>query len=70
MSLLAGFRVVEIGGGLAAAVCGRLLADIGAEVTCLDPDNSTPLADYLNHGKPIVAGDRAAALSAAESDRL
>ena len=66
MSLLAGFRVVEIGGGLAAAVCGRLLADIGAEVTCLGPDNSTPLANYLNHGKPIVAGDPAAALSAAE----
>ena len=66
MSLLAGFRVVEIGGGLAAAVCGRLLADIGAEVTCLGPDNSTPLANYLNHGKPIVAGDPATALSAAE----
>ena len=66
MSLLAGFRVVEIGGGLAAAVCGRLLADIGAEVTCIDPDNSTPLANYLNHGKPIVAGDPATALSAAE----
>jgi crotonobetainyl-CoA:carnitine CoA-transferase CaiB-like acyl-CoA transferase len=66
MSLLAGFRVVEIGGGLAAAVCGRLLADVGADVTCIDPDNSTPLADYLNHGKRIVAGDPKAALSAAK----
>ena len=59
MSLLAGFRVVEIGGGLAAAVCGRLFADVGADVACIDPDNSTPLADYLNHGKRIVAGDPA-----------
>jgi crotonobetainyl-CoA:carnitine CoA-transferase CaiB-like acyl-CoA transferase len=66
MSLLAGFRVVEIGDGLAAAVCGRLLADVGADVTCIDPGNSTPLADYLNHGKRIVAGDPAGALSAAD----
>ena len=66
MSLLAGFRVVEIGDGLAAAVCGRLFADIGADVACIDPDNSTPLADYLNHGKRIIAGDPAEALSAAD----
>src|SRR6516165_4157188 len=66
MSLLAGFRVVEIGEGLAAAVCGRLFADVAADVVCIDPDNSTPLADYLNHGKRIVAGDLAGALSAAD----
>jgi crotonobetainyl-CoA:carnitine CoA-transferase CaiB-like acyl-CoA transferase len=66
MSLLAGFRVVEIGAGLAAAVCGRLLADVGATVACVEPDHSTPLAEYLNHGKRIVAGDPTAALSNAE----
>jgi crotonobetainyl-CoA:carnitine CoA-transferase CaiB-like acyl-CoA transferase len=66
MSLLAGLRVVEIGEGLAAAVCGRLLADVGADVVCIDPDNSTPLADYLNHGKRIIAGDPVEALSAAD----
>src|SRR6516165_7987133 len=66
MSLLAGFRVVEIGEGLAAAVCGRLFADVGVDVVCIDPDNSTPLADYLNHGKRIIAGDPAGALSAAD----
>jgi crotonobetainyl-CoA:carnitine CoA-transferase CaiB-like acyl-CoA transferase len=66
MTLLVGFRVVEIGEGLAAAVCGRLLADVGADVACIDPDNSTPLADYLIHGKRIVAGDPAAALSTAD----
>jgi crotonobetainyl-CoA:carnitine CoA-transferase CaiB-like acyl-CoA transferase len=66
MSLLAGFRVVEIGEGLAAAVCGRLLADIGSDVACVDADNSSPLADYLNHGKRIVAGDPAAPISAAD----
>src|SRR6266404_3572577 len=64
MSLLAGFEAVQIGDGLAAAVCGRLLADIGARVGCIDPDNSTPLAAYLNDGKPIVSGP--AALSAAD----
>jgi crotonobetainyl-CoA:carnitine CoA-transferase CaiB-like acyl-CoA transferase len=66
MSLLAGFQVVQIGKGLAAAVCGRLFADVGADVTGLDLDNSTPLAEYLNHGKRIVAGDAATALSAAD----
>jgi crotonobetainyl-CoA:carnitine CoA-transferase CaiB-like acyl-CoA transferase len=54
MALLAGFRVVQLGQGLAAAVCGRLFADVGAEVLCLEPDTSTALAAYLNHGKTIV----------------
>ena len=66
MSLLAGFRLVEIGESLAAAVCGRVLADVGADVACIDPDKSTPLAEYLNHGKSIIAGDPAGALSAAD----
>jgi len=65
MALLSGFRVVQLGQGLAAAVCGRLLSDVGADVACIDPDTATPLATYLNHGKPIIAatGD---ALAAAE----
>ena len=55
MSLLNGLRVVQIGGGLAAAVCGRLLSDVGAEVACIGADCSSLLARYLNNGKPIVA---------------
>ncbi len=55
MSLLSGLRVVQIGGGLAAAVCGRLLSDVGAEVVCIDADHSSRLARYLNDGKPLVA---------------
>jgi crotonobetainyl-CoA:carnitine CoA-transferase CaiB-like acyl-CoA transferase len=51
MSLLAGFRIVQLGEGLAAAVAGRLLADLGAEVRCVDADRSTLLAQYLNDGK-------------------
>jgi len=57
---------VQIGDGLAAAVCGRLFADIGTDVVCVGPDKSSPLADYLNHGKRIVADDLAAGLSAAD----
>jgi crotonobetainyl-CoA:carnitine CoA-transferase CaiB-like acyl-CoA transferase len=57
MSLLRGLGVVQIGGGLAAAVCGRLLADLGADVTCVGPDRSTPLAANLNDGKPVAAQD-------------
>ena len=57
MALLAELRAVQVGDGLAAAVCGRLLADIGAAVTAIDPSLSTALAQYLNHGKTIVSGN-------------
>ncbi|HEX3404280.1 MAG TPA: CoA transferase [Acetobacteraceae bacterium] len=50
MSLLNGFRVVQIGDGRAAAVCGRLLADVGAAVMRVDASHATPLQAYLNHG--------------------
>jgi crotonobetainyl-CoA:carnitine CoA-transferase CaiB-like acyl-CoA transferase len=60
MSLLAGFRVVQLGDGLAAAVCGRLLADTGADVTCVGPDKSTYLRAYLDRGKAVVPGDTGA----------
>ena len=66
MPLLAGLGVVQLGDCLAAAVCGRLLADVGADVAWVGPDNSTPLAAYLNHGKRILADELAAALSAAD----
>jgi len=66
MRLLGGFRVVQIGGGLPAAVCGRLLADVGADVSCVDPDKSTPLADYLNHGKTTDTAVARGALTTAD----
>jgi crotonobetainyl-CoA:carnitine CoA-transferase CaiB-like acyl-CoA transferase len=50
MAVLEGFRAVQIGRGLAAAVCGRILADVGADVTRIDADRSIPLAEYLNDG--------------------
>jgi len=66
MRLLGGFRVVQIGGGLPAAVCGRLLADVGADVSCVDPDKSSPLADYLNHGKTTDTAVARGALTTAD----
>jgi crotonobetainyl-CoA:carnitine CoA-transferase CaiB-like acyl-CoA transferase len=57
MAVLEGLRVVEIGPGLAAAVCGRMLADVGAGVACLDPALASPLARHLNHGKASAVGD-------------
>src|SRR3954451_19937125 len=64
MSLLQGLGVVQIGKGLAAAVCARLFADVGADVSCVDPDISTPFATYLNHGNSFLANDTAARNSA------
>ncbi len=55
MTLLAGFNVVQLGGGSAAAVCGRLLADAGAHVICIDPGAGTMLLAYLNRGKAVAA---------------
>src|SRR5512139_4098251 len=67
MTLLGGFKVIEIGGGSAAAVCGRLLADVGAQVTCIDPDDGTMLLACLNRGKAVAANatERCEALAAA-----
>jgi crotonobetainyl-CoA:carnitine CoA-transferase CaiB-like acyl-CoA transferase len=70
MSLLTDLNVAQIGGGLAAAVCGRLFADVGAVVACIDPDAATTaLAGHLDWGKAVVdntARARAAAISAAD----
>ena len=59
MTILGGFRVVQIGGGLAASVCGRLLADAGATVSRIDTDRSTPLGEYLNRGCETADPDEA-----------
>jgi crotonobetainyl-CoA:carnitine CoA-transferase CaiB-like acyl-CoA transferase len=67
MTLLSGFKVIQIGGGPAAAVCCRLLADVGAQVTCIDPGAGTMLLAHLNHGKAVAAEgtERRAGLAAA-----
>lgn len=64
MALLTGFEVIQIGGGSAAAVCGRVLADLGAQVTCIAPDTGTMLLAHLNHGKTHAATDGAALATA------
>jgi crotonobetainyl-CoA:carnitine CoA-transferase CaiB-like acyl-CoA transferase len=61
-TLLPGLLVAQLGPGLAAAVAGRMLADIGAAVSCIEDDRSTPLAEYLNLGK--IGGDPAALATA------
>jgi crotonobetainyl-CoA:carnitine CoA-transferase CaiB-like acyl-CoA transferase len=67
VSLLADFRVVQLGPGLAAAVCGRILADLGANVACTDLHDVTPLYRYLNHRKtPLAQSAERDALSAAD----
>ena len=62
-SLLNGFRVAQHGPGLAAAVAGRIFADIGGMVTCIGAERTSPLAEHLNGGKEDGG---AAALAAAE----
>jgi crotonobetainyl-CoA:carnitine CoA-transferase CaiB-like acyl-CoA transferase len=57
VQLLSGLIVAQIGPGLAAAVCGRMFADLGAEVLCVDPGSATPLEAHLNAGKAVVTMD-------------
>ncbi|MCO5089471.1 CaiB/BaiF CoA-transferase family protein [Bosea sp. (in: a-proteobacteria)] len=68
---LRGVRVVESGERLAVGVCGALLRELGAEVSCsgsyasaAGPAGYDGYA-YLRHGKAILSGG---ALVAAESD--
>jgi benzylsuccinate CoA-transferase BbsE subunit len=49
---LAGIRVLEIS-GLYGAYCGKLFADLGAEVILLEPPTGSPM-----RAKPPFAGDR------------
>jgi len=42
---------------MAARSAAGLFADVGAEIACIDPDRSTPLTQYLNHGKGVAASD-------------
>lgn len=43
---LAGLRVVEIAGDIAGPYCAKLLADLGAEVTKIEPPTGDPLRDW------------------------
>ena len=55
MTLLSNLNVLQIGSGPAAAVCGRLLGDAGARVTCIDANPDTgALNVHLNHGKLVM----------------
>ena len=57
---LSGIRVVEIGDRIAAAYCGKLLRDAGADVIVVEPEGGSPLRrsghffDYLAGGKRSV----------------
>ncbi|HUB49941.1 MAG TPA: CoA transferase [Acetobacteraceae bacterium] len=61
MDLLSGFRVLQLGPGLAAAVCGRLLADAGAAVSCTDRQEPGLLGFYLDAGKHSIDASQAVA---------
>ena len=54
-SVLNGMKLAQIGDGLAAAVCGRLFADVGADVVAIDAAGDTPLAQHLNAEKTPVS---------------
>jgi crotonobetainyl-CoA:carnitine CoA-transferase CaiB-like acyl-CoA transferase len=70
MALLAGLTVVQIGPGLGAAVCGRLFADVGASVTCVDAQDQTRLGRHLDAGKAQAANQIARGEAMAGADLI
>ena len=54
MTVLTELKVAQIGSGLAAAVCGRLFKDVGADVVCLGPAIDSSLAQHLNGNKTVA----------------
>lgn len=55
MSLLSGFRLVQLGPGRAAAVCGRLFADSGASVATFGARSDSVADAHFNSGKTAVS---------------
>ena len=51
-----GIRVVELGGGIASAWCGRLLAGAGADVVVCEPEGGS----RLRTAHPLLPGGRSA----------
>jgi crotonobetainyl-CoA:carnitine CoA-transferase CaiB-like acyl-CoA transferase len=43
---LAGLRAVEIGGDIAGPYCTKLLVDLGAEVTKIEPPSGDPMRNW------------------------
>jgi crotonobetainyl-CoA:carnitine CoA-transferase CaiB-like acyl-CoA transferase len=70
MQVLAGLNILQLGPGLAAAACGRLFADIGANVARIGADAATPLALHLNHGKPDLGAGPATREAVAAADLI
>ncbi|OBA99452.1 acyl-CoA hydratase [Mycobacteriaceae bacterium 1482268.1] len=76
---LAGLRVVEIGGQIAAPYCTKLLVDIGAEVVKVEPSSGDPLRswgpgsglfEYLNAGKRGLTIDLGTTAGVAQAHAL
>lgn len=54
---LDGLAVVDLTSGIAGAYCTRLLADLGAAVTMVEPPEGNPLRSWSASGTPIESGD-------------
>jgi len=65
MALLQGLRVVQLGEGLAAAVCGRWFVDAGASVVAVDQSSADAFTNFLNRNK-AQGGDGKDALASAD----
>jgi crotonobetainyl-CoA:carnitine CoA-transferase CaiB-like acyl-CoA transferase len=53
----AGLRVAEISAGIAAAYCGKLFADAGADIVKIEPPGGDPLRRWSAAGTEIAAGE-------------
>jgi crotonobetainyl-CoA:carnitine CoA-transferase CaiB-like acyl-CoA transferase len=68
-ALLAGIRVVDLAGE-PAAIAGRVLADLGAEVVLVEPPGGHPLRAQAHRWAAWAAGKRAVEVSGADDPRV
>ncbi len=78
LSLLEGLQVVEVGDSVAVAFCGKVLADLGAEVVMVEPPGGRRLRHPAAHDPPgpargvldtwLSANKRSLMLGAAATD--
>jgi len=67
--MLAGIRVVDLAGE-PAAIAGRVLADLGADVVLIEPPQGVPLRDLPHTFAAWGAGKRSVVVESADDPRL
>jgi len=70
MQALAGVKVLEYAGFIAGPYCGRLLADLGAEVLKIEPPQGDPARSYGPYPRDVPHTERSAVFVQLNTNKL